>query len=204
MRPSRLPRYVMMSHPPETIHDVSLQLVIATTVSLLVYALPTPSTQQSEKAAGKQKENALPELDLLKTVDRPALPGQDAGSSFRAVRHNPADPKIAYTIINTVPPRTRTKKSPRRAFVCRWDADQWQVVRLRQVSDRGLTCLDVRYALKISLDQVSCPDARVMASVDGRFVAFGSSDYTIGILDAKTLAVCASPRDWCIAGEVQA
>ena len=30
-----------------------------------------------------------------------------------------------------------------------------------------------------------------VCSLDGRFVAYGSSDYTVGILDAQTLAVSA-------------
>ena len=54
---------------------------MATTINLLVYALP-----KSEKAAGKEKEGAPMELELLKTVERPTLPGDNAGSSFRSVR----------------------------------------------------------------------------------------------------------------------
>lgn len=54
------------------------QLVIATTVNLLVYALP-PEDDASTK--GDQAQ-----LELLQTIDRPSLPGKDAGSSYRAVR----------------------------------------------------------------------------------------------------------------------
>ncbi|KAH9947322.1 WD40 repeat-like protein [Amylocystis lapponica] len=145
------------------------KLVVATTVNLLVYALPSSEvTEKSDKASGKQKESPLPDLELLKTVERPTLPGKDAGSSFRAARYHPHDEKIFYTIMNTVPARTRAKSSPRRAFVCKWDAETWEVTKVRKVGDRGLTCFDV--------------------SPNGKLLAFGSSDYTVGILDAHTLA----------------
>ncbi|KAI0347447.1 WD40 repeat-like protein [Trametopsis cervina] len=143
-------------------------LVVATTVNLLVYTLPELDASTSEKAAGKQKEKSLVELELIKTVERPTLPGDDGGSSFRSVRYHPQDPKILYTVINTVPPRNQRKNAPRRAFICKWDTEKWAVTRPRKVSDRGLTCFDV--------------------SADGKFIAFGSSDYTVGILDGKTLA----------------
>ncbi|EED80759.1 predicted protein [Postia placenta Mad-698-R] len=95
----------------------SSTLVVATTVNLLVYALP-PSDADAKraKAYGKKKESTLAKLELLKTIDRPTLPGKDAGSSFRAARYHPHDEKVLYTVLNTVPPRTRTKSSPRRAF----------------------------------------------------------------------------------------
>lgn len=118
---------------------------MATTVNLLVYTLPTKgASTTSEKAAGKQKEVPLTDLKLSKTVDRPDLPGTAGGSSFRAARFRPQDPKTLYTVINTVPPRSQKKNAPRRAFVCKWNVEKWTVTRPRKVSDRGLTCFDVR------------------------------------------------------------
>jgi len=147
-------------------------LVVATTVNILVYALPVSSDKTTgkprSKKSGKQKAEALPELELVTTVERPTLPGNDAGSSFRAIRFHPNDPKTLYAVINTVPPRTRTKHSPRRAFICKFDTETWEVSKLRKVSDKGITCFDV--------------------SPNGNLLAFGSSDYTVGILDAKTLS----------------
>ncbi|KAI0722994.1 WD40 repeat-like protein [Earliella scabrosa] len=137
----------------------STTLVVATTVNLLVYALPSEDGEASEKPK---------ELELLQSIDRPTLPGKDAGSSFRSVRFHPSDGKVLYSISNTVPPRTRTKSSPRRAFVCKWDTDTWKVTKSRQVSDRGVTCFDI--------------------SPDGKLLAFGSSDLTVGVLDAQSLA----------------
>ena len=111
-------------------------------MNLLVYALPAPKPEgTSEKAAGKQRATAL---ELVQTVDRPDLPGKDAGSSFRAAKFHPQNPSVLYTVINTVPPRTRTKNSPRKAYICKWDTAKWKVTTKRQVSDKGLTCFDVR------------------------------------------------------------
>ncbi|RPD66687.1 WD40 repeat-like protein [Lentinus tigrinus ALCF2SS1-7] len=140
----------------------SKTLVIATTVNLLVYALPSEDGP-SEKGQQQQQQ-----LELLQTIDRPTLPGKDAGSSYRGVRFHPADEKTLYTVSNTVPPRTRTKSSPRRAFVCKWNTDTWKVTKTRQVSDRGVTCFDI--------------------SPDGKLLAFGSSDLNVGVLDSQTLA----------------
>ncbi|KAI0751449.1 WD40 repeat-like protein [Daedaleopsis nitida] len=137
-------------------------LVVATTVNLLVYALPSANEDASEKQPSPVA------LELLQTIDRPTLPGKDAGSSFRSVRFHPADEKTLYSVSNTVPPRTRTKSSPRRAFVCKWNTDTWQLTKVRQISDRGVTCFDI--------------------SPDGKLLAFGSSELTVGVLDSTTLA----------------
>lgn len=61
---------------------------------------------------------------------------------------------------------------PRPAFVVKWnikEGNEVEVSKIRKISDKGVTCFDV--------------------SPDGRFLGFGSSDYTIGILDASTLGV---------------
>ncbi|KAI0824670.1 WD40 repeat-like protein [Trametes gibbosa] len=143
----------------------SKTLVVASTVNLFVYALP--SDEDSEGAEdGKQVQPAS--LKLVQTIERPELPGKDAGSSFRAARYHPQDEKVLYTISNTVPPRTRTKSSPRRAFICKWDTETWTVVHKRQISDKQVTCFDV--------------------SPDGKLLAFGSSDLTVGVVDAQTFA----------------
>lgn len=124
---------------------ISLQVVLCTTINLLVYSLPASQVEgTSAKAAGKKKEASILALNLVQTVDRPNLPGKDAGSSFRAAKYHPQDPDVLYTVVNTVPPRTRTKNSARRSFICKWDTNTWKVTKLRQVSDRNLTCFDVR------------------------------------------------------------
>ncbi|EJF62868.1 WD40 repeat-like protein [Dichomitus squalens LYAD-421 SS1] len=143
----------------------SSTLVVATTVNLLVYALPSEAEGDT---AEKSKDSRSISSELLHTIDRPTLPGKDAGSSFRAVRFHPSDEKTLYTVSNTVPPKTRSKSSPRRAFVVKWNTDTWTATKVRQISDRGVTCFDV--------------------SPDGKLLAFGSSDLTVGVLDAQSLA----------------
>jgi hypothetical protein len=72
-----------------------LQLVIATTHNLLVYALPSASAESltakgegKGKKKGKQKAKVQSELELelLQTIELPVLPGAAEGASFRAAR----------------------------------------------------------------------------------------------------------------------
>ena len=76
-------------------------MIVATTEHLLVYDLPAapvpsasppgPKTRNRQKQKQKQKEKAqsitsLRDLDLLRTVGKPELPGNSGSSSFRAAR----------------------------------------------------------------------------------------------------------------------
>jgi prolactin regulatory element-binding protein len=183
----------LAAQPIHTTHDIydatfsSTTLIIATTHNLLVYALPSrptesPTSSPSKSKAknrkrGKQrggsKSQLEPQLELLRTIELPALPGgMVEGATFRAARFHPHISTTLYTIVNTSPPRTRkTKSAPRPAFVVKWTIpidlnDEWEI-RVRKVGEKGVTCFDV--------------------SPDGRLLAFGSSDFTIGILDTNTL-----------------
>ena len=91
--------------------------------------------------------------------------------------------------MNTVPQRSRKKASgPRQAFICKWDTETWLVVKVRKVTDRGSTCFDVRW---VNISSLNLSDAQAVdGSPDGKFLAFGSSNYTIGLLEANTLTVC--------------
>jgi prolactin regulatory element-binding protein len=120
-----------------------LQLVVATTVNLLVYSLKTTISEK-----GKETTPTVSSLSLAHTVERPTLPGNFAGSNFRTARFHPTDPRTLYTVVNTVPPRTRTKSSPRVAFVVKWDTEKWEVVKLRKIGEKGATCFDVRYGVQ--------------------------------------------------------
>ncbi|RDB22641.1 Guanine nucleotide-exchange factor SEC12 [Hypsizygus marmoreus] len=172
-------------HTDKEIYDASFSgttLVIATTLNLLVYALPLTKAPQSPsptKAKGKGKAKkkkspsqatlSLSRLDLLKTVELPNSIGGSTGATFRSARYHPTEDKVFYTAINTSPPRTRKSKATQRvAYICKWNAESWTVEKTRKASDKGLTCFDI--------------------SKDGRFLGFGSSDLTIGLLDANTLA----------------
>ncbi|KAH8118333.1 WD40 repeat-like protein [Phellopilus nigrolimitatus] len=164
------------------IYDVSFSpttVVVATTDELLIYVVPTaiahkssPAVQQTRSKKQKQKAKAehLEDLKLIKSVEPPALPGSNGGtSSFRAVRFHPSNSSIAYSVLNTTFPRTRgSKMAPKQGYVCRWDADTWEVSKVRKVGEKGITCFDV--------------------SPNGKYVAYGSADHSVGILDANTLA----------------
>ena len=64
------------------------------------------------------------------------------------VRHHPQDQRILFSVINSVPPRTRkTKTVTRRAYICIWNTETWDVERIKKVGDRGLTCFDIRYEI---------------------------------------------------------
>lgn len=62
------------------------------------------------------------------------------------VRYHPQDRRILFSVINSVPPRTRkTRTVTRQAFICIWNTETWVVEKTKKVGDRGLTCFDVRY-----------------------------------------------------------
>ncbi|KAJ7368124.1 WD40 repeat-like protein [Mycena albidolilacea] len=159
------------------IYDVTFSqntFVVATTDNLLVYSLPqtkgTGSPSKTKKK-GKQKENAtaISELELLRTIDPPAAVSGASGSTFRAARYHPEKPGVLYTVGNTIPGRSRTRKAPpRQAYVCKWNTETWAVDKVRKVADKGLTCFDV--------------------SPNGKLLAFGTSEHVVGIIDAETLA----------------
>jgi hypothetical protein len=122
------------------------QLVVATTVNLLVYDLKSTA---SEKGKAKASAPISVSLELLQTVERPTLPGNFTSSSFRAARFHPTDEGTLYTVLNTVPPRTRARHAPYTSFVCKWDASTWAMTKARKISDKRATCFAVRSVLML-------------------------------------------------------
>ncbi|EAU84276.2 hypothetical protein CC1G_01272 [Coprinopsis cinerea okayama7 len=168
-------------HTEKEIYDVAFGanlLIVATTHNLLVYELPStsqPSSPTASKKKGKNKtstvngeKQAPSSLTLKKTVDLPSsLVGE--GATFRSIRIHPSNDKVAYTLINTVPPRSRSKKTAsRQGYAVKWNTDSWTPEKSRKIGDKGVTCFDI--------------------SPNGRFLGFGSSDLSIGMVDATTLA----------------
>lgn len=89
---------------------------------------------------------------------------------------HPTNPDVAFTLINTNPPRSRQKKTAsRQGYAVKWNAKTWTFEKSRKIGDKGVTCFDI--------------------SPDGRYLGFGSSDLSIGMVDASTLAVC-TPGPW--------
>jgi len=171
----------MPIHTENIIYDLSMSnnsLVVTTTQNLLVYALPTAplsttptgspkKRKKTSKASNDDLIKKVSSLSLQKTVPLPSSTGE--GSTFRAAKHHPQDQQILFSVINSVLPRTRkTRTVSRQAYICIWNMETWEVEKIKKVGDRGLTCFDV--------------------SFDGRFIGYGSSDLTIGVLDAKSLS----------------
>ncbi|KAI0265145.1 WD40 repeat-like protein [Gloeopeniophorella convolvens] len=134
-------------------------LVVATTLNLLVYSLP-------ESKKGKEKEGSEFKLGTPRVIERPKLPGGENGT-FRVVKYHPLDPRVFYTVINTTPARG-VKSSQRKAYIVRWNAETWKPERTRRIGTKGMTTFDL--------------------SDNGKWIAYGSSDCSVGLLDAWTLA----------------
>jgi prolactin regulatory element-binding protein len=75
----------------------------------------------------------------------------------------------------------------RQSYICLWNTETWVVEKVKKVGDCGLTCFDVRCETWFKLAILGL--GLIEASFDGRFLGYGSSDLTIGLLDAKSLSV---------------
>ncbi|KAG1820347.1 WD40-repeat-containing domain protein [Suillus subaureus] len=198
--PSLSPIAQSVQVPKGEIYDVtfsSTHLVLATSLNLLVYALPKPPSENSgekspkkkrgkQKGKGKEKEipsrtpSQTPELRLVDTIDIPLVPGAPAQSvvTFRAARFHPSDYNTLFTAVNTVAPRVKKSKTGKKqAYILKWRVDlngeqnsarSISMEGSRKAGDGGLTCFDV--------------------SPNGKFLAFGSSDYSLGMVDSTTLS----------------
>ncbi|BGP35111.1 hypothetical protein JCM10296v2_006941 [Rhodotorula toruloides] len=118
----------------------------------------------STKVADKE---ATPEP--LQVIERPILK-KELACTFRAAKFGRAQTASnLYTVVNASP-ATRVRKPPagsQKAFVSLWDARAWKLLKTRTVSQKPVTAFDV--------------------SEDGTLLAYGSSDLSVGILDAVTL-----------------
>lgn len=168
------------------IYDATLSathLILATSVNLLVYALPA-----TLRSRGKEKNaiidnlhtpiDSLPDLQLVKTLDVPTISSIPVGATvtFRASRLHPSDVNLFYSVINVTLPRApKAKTAKKQAYILKWRVSAADDVSFsailegsRKISEGSLTCFDV--------------------SPNGKLLAFGVSDYSLGILDANSLA----------------
>ncbi|KAF5393724.1 hypothetical protein D9757_000170 [Collybiopsis confluens] len=145
------------------------QLIVATTANLQIFSLPgtesnaTVSPKPKKKGKQKVSSDLLPALIRERVIDSPP----SLSGTFRAAKTHPSLENTLYTAINTTPSRARGKSTPRQAYVSKWNTDTWTVEKTRKIGDRGLTCFSV--------------------SPDGKLLGYGSSDLSIGLLDATTL-----------------
>ncbi|SNX82170.1 uncharacterized protein MEPE_00876 [Melanopsichium pennsylvanicum] len=148
-------------------------VVLTSSSKLVVYAtepFSEPSNLDDATANDDVHTNtAEGYAQTVQTIKNPALGGKGP-CSFRAARfgRGQASKEKLFTVVNAAPASGRGPKAKiRKSFVTAWDADTWDLIETRHVSDRPVTVFDV--------------------SPDGKFLAYGSSDLSIGVLDSKTL-----------------
>ncbi|SAM66768.1 uncharacterized protein UBRO_12729 [Ustilago bromivora] len=147
-------------------------LVFTSSSKLVVYSTDPFSESSSDQViTDGDAANASAEgfAQTIQTIKNPALGGKGP-CSFRAARfgRGEASKEKLFTVVNAAPVGGKGPKAKiRKSFVTAWDADTWDLIETRHVSDRPVTVFDV--------------------SPDGKFLAYGSSDLSIGVLDAKTL-----------------
>ncbi|KAN0065378.1 hypothetical protein ACQY0O_001214 [Thecaphora frezii] len=162
--------------------ETGSHLVFTSSSKLVVYSTTpraTPETGGDEErdappaaAAEDDDEGDAAEegyAQVIQTIKNPALGGKGP-CSFRAARFGRGDAsrEKLFTVVNAAPAGGRGPKAKvRKSFVTAWDADSWDLIETRHVSDRPVTVFDV--------------------SPDGKLLAYGSSDLSVGVLDAKTL-----------------
>ncbi|KAL8291360.1 hypothetical protein RQP46_002338 [Phenoliferia psychrophenolica] len=115
--------------------------------------------------AGKDGKHAEP----VQTIERPVLK-KELACTFRAGKFGRKTTKAnIYTVVNAAPAVRSRKAGPgeKKSFVSMWDTKTWKLVKTRVVSQRPLTAFDI--------------------SLDGTLLAFGSSDLSVGVLDAVNL-----------------
>ncbi|KAB5596251.1 Membrane glycoprotein spo14 [Ceratobasidium theobromae] len=139
-------------------------LIVTSTTNLYVFA-------PSSTPAKASPSTTHPQLKLINTIP---VPASHPNSSFRATRWSPENSKTAWSVINT----TSGAVKDRRAWIARWDITglggdkdggkgDWKIGRMGKVATRPVTVFDV--------------------SQDGKLLAFGSSDLSVGILDSQKL-----------------
>ncbi|KAE8209702.1 hypothetical protein CF327_g6345 [Tilletia walkeri] len=153
----------------------SEQLVLASAQKIKVFSTSpapfSPSASSSGEAANISAASDAAEKVKrplkIQTIQNPALGG--AGPcTFRAARFGraPTSEKVLFTVVNAGS-AGKGAKGKRKSFVSAWNAETWDLIQTRHVADKPITAFDV--------------------SADGRLLAFGCSDLSVGVLDAKTL-----------------
>ncbi|GAA5931119.1 WD40 repeat domain-containing protein [Sporobolomyces koalae] len=137
------------------------------------------STTPNDLARTKDKRE--PEEDdeePLQVIERPVLK-KELACTFRAAKFGrQGTASNLYTVVNATPSSTggggggkKRKRSDanknKKSFVSLWDTNLWKLNKTRTVGMKPITSFDV--------------------SEDGTLLAYGSSDLSIGILDATTL-----------------
>ncbi|GAA5899642.1 hypothetical protein JCM6882_001173 [Rhodosporidiobolus microsporus] len=113
----------------------------------------------------------------VQVIERPVLK-KEMKCVFRAAKFGRLSTSThLYTVVNASPVvpsslnqkqrKAFIKKTPQKAFVSLWDAESWTLVKTRTVCQKPVTVFEV--------------------SADGEKLAYGGSDLSVGVLDARTL-----------------
>lgn len=124
-------------------------------------------------------------------------------SARRVVVHD-GEPASLYTIVNTIPPRS-ARGGKRSSYVCVYqqlgaeDESKWTLSKTRSASGKAITVFDVKWVIPPRCFRPGRKDGTdaIRNSAKGSLLAYGSSDLSIGVLDAKTLAVCSFHHRHC-------
>ncbi|CAG8528893.1 3303_t:CDS:10 [Paraglomus occultum] len=98
---------------------------------------------------------------LVQTIERPVFQ-KTVDAQFRACRYGQGEyAGFLYVVVNP--------SSRRRAYIVKWDVGTWNKVASKAVASKPITTFAI--------------------SDDGKYLAYGSSDLSVGICDSRTLRV---------------
>ncbi|GAA5914595.1 WD40 repeat domain-containing protein [Sporobolomyces salmoneus] len=161
----------------EEIFDVDFNdkgdMLVGTSSTKLCVWSTTPTTSSEKKKNDDDEEED--EFEPLQVIERPILK-KELACTFRAAKFGRQSTSTnLYTVVNSIPsssgPRKKRggkgKGGDKKSFVSLWDTKEWKLNKTRMVGNKPVTSFDI--------------------SEDGTLLAYGSSDLSIGILDAITL-----------------
>jgi len=140
--PTSIPDFISEELYDSDFSEDNRLVAIASASKLKIY--DTSSVPSSSPSASSSEERLGIPL-ALQTIQNPAL-GGSGPCSFRASRFGRGDPlkggtrERLFTVVNAKTAKGKVRKS----FVSSWDADTWELVETRNVSDKPVTAFDVR------------------------------------------------------------
>ncbi|KAF9509481.1 hypothetical protein BS47DRAFT_1301358 [Hydnum rufescens UP504] len=156
-------------------------LLITTDTMLYMISLPLKiAAKDQEGSEDEPHEVKLPELEIEQQIPLPPLDVLGGKGDRGAVRvFNPLQSETMYTVINSAPPSGRSrnlKAVERKSYLVRWERATtgksrkrtWHFKKARNIGKRAITVFDI--------------------SESGKLLAYGASDASVGVLDARTLA----------------
>lgn len=137
-------------------------------------------------------------MRVLQSIPAPTIDGGLV--QFRAARFAPhSEQPDLLVAFNAAQPSRREKRRARRAYLGRYGAivargEKSETVLVKEgevaeISEKETSVESVTWELVAKREVAGKPITVLDVSADGKLVSFGSSDLSIGMLDARTLAV---------------